>query len=261
MFYNNSLFPLLLSTIAGLSTLVGAIIIFFTKSKNEKFLTFALGFSAGVMIAVSFMDLFPTAESSISKYHGNTPGILWSIFFMLIGAIIAYLIDLLIPESTLNHDIKYDNNFDIFRVGLVSTIALMIHNFPEGIATFVSSYQDTSLGITVTIAIALHNIPEGIAIAMPIYFATKSRYKAIKYAFLSGMAEPLGALIAFLCLKPFINDLILGIIFAVVCGIMLYISLAELIPSSQKYGYSKIALISTFLGFCMMPLTHIFTSI
>lgn len=96
---------------------------------------------------------------------------------------------------------------------------------------------------------------------MPIYFATKSRYKAIKYAFLSGMAEPLGALIAFLCLKPFINDLILGIIFAVVCGIMLYISLAELIPSSQKYGYSKIALISTFLGFCMMPLTHIFTSI
>ena len=131
----------------------------------------------------------------------------------------------------------------------------------KGIATFVSSYQDTSLGITVTIAIALHNIPEGIAIAMPIYFATKSRYKAIKYAFLSGMAEPLGALIAFLCLKPFINDLILGIIFAVVCGIMLYISLAELIPSSQKYGYSKIALISTFLGFCMMPLTHIFTSI
>jgi zinc transporter ZupT len=110
MFYNNSLFPLLLSTIAGLSTLVGAIIIFFTQSKNEKFLTFALGFSAGVMIAVSFMDLFPTAESSISKYHGNTPGILWSIFFMLIGAIIAYLIDLLIPESTPNHDIKYDRS-------------------------------------------------------------------------------------------------------------------------------------------------------
>ena len=243
MFDNNSLFPLLLSTIAGLSTVLGAIIIFFTKSRNEKFLTFALGFSAGVMIAVSFTDLFPTAQT---------------ILFMLIGAIMAYLIDLLIPEGNSNKIAQYDNNFDIFRVGLVSTIALMIHNFPEGIATFVSGYQDTTLGITVTLAIALHNIPEGIAIAMPIYFASKSRAKALKYSFISGMAEPFGALIAFICLKPFINDLILGIIFAVVCGIMLYISFAELIPSSQKYGYSKIALISIFLGFCVMPLTHIF---
>lgn len=258
MFDNNSLFPLLLSTIAGLSTVLGAIIIFFTKSRNEKFLTFALGFSAGVMIAVSFTDLFPTAQTAISKYHGNTPGVLWSILFMLIGAIMAYLIDLLIPEGNSNKIAQYDNNFDIFRVGLVSTIALMIHNFPEGIATFVSGYQDTTLGITVTLAIALHNIPEGIAIAMPIYFASKSRAKALKYSFISGMAEPFGALIAFICLKPFINDLILGIIFAVVCGIMLYISFAELIPSSQKYGYSKIALISIFLGFSVMPLTHIF---
>ena len=170
----------------------------------------------------------------------------------------AYLIDIFIPEEEKGTVPNCNNNFDIFRVGLVSTIALMIHNFPEGIATFVSGYQDTSLGIAVTLAIALHNIPEGIAIAMPIYFATKSKYKAIKYSFLSGMAEPLGALIAFLCLKPFINELILGIIFAVVCGIMIYISLDELIPSSRKYGYTRLSVASIFLGISIMPTTHLF---
>ena len=253
-----SLFPLLLSTIAGLSTVLGAVIIFFSKTRNEKFLTFSLGFSAGVMITVSFTDLFPTAQEAISKYHGKVNGILWSILFLLIGALMAYLIDIFIPEEEKGSVPKCNNNFDIFRVGLVSTIALMIHNFPEGIATFVSGYQDASLGIAVTLAIALHNIPEGIAIAMPIYFATKGRFKAIKYSFLSGMAEPLGALIAFLCLKPFINELILGIIFAVVCGIMIYISLDELIPSSRKYGYTRLSVASIFLGISIMPITHLF---
>ena len=258
MLDKNSIFPLILSTIAGLSTVLGAVIVFFTKNRNERFLTFALGFSAGVMITVSFTDLFPTAENAISKYHGKVSGTLWSILFLLIGALMAYLIDSFIPAEEKGTVPKVKNDFDIFRVGLVSTIALMIHNFPEGIATFVSSYQDTRLGLSVTFAIALHNIPEGIAIAMPIYFATKSRFKAIKYSFLSGMAEPLGALIAFLCLKPFINELILGIIFAVVCGIMLYISFAELIPSSRKYGYTRISLASIFLGICIMPITHLF---
>ena len=224
-----SLFPLLLSTIAGLSTVLGAVIIFFSKTRNEKFLTFSLGFSAGVMITVSFTDLFPTAQESISKYHGKVNGILWSILFLLIGALMAYLIDIFIPEEEKGTVPNCNNNFDIFRVGLVSTIALMIHNFPEGIA-----------------------------IAMPIYFATKSKYKAIKYSFLSGMAEPLGALIAFLCLKPFINELILGIIFAVVCGIMIYISLDELIPSSRKYGYTRLSVASIFLGISIMPITHLF---
>ena len=227
MIDKTSLFPLLLSTIAGLSTVLGAVIIFFNKTRNKKFLTFSLGFSAGVMITVSFTDLFPTAQEAISKYHGKVNGILWSILFLLIGALMAYLIDIFIPEEEKGIVPKCNNNFDIFRVGLVSTIAL-------------------------------HNIPEGIAIAMPIYFATKSRFKAIKYSFLSGMAEPLGALIAFLCLKPFINELILGIIFAVVCGIMIYISLDELIPSSRKYGYTRLSVASIFLGISIMPITHLF---
>lgn len=258
MIHNNSIFPLILSLIAGLSTVIGAIIVFFTKTKNERFLTFALGFSAGVMLTVSFTDLFPTAQNSITQYQGKVKGILWSILFLLIGASIAYLIDIFIPREERNQYSTNKTNFELFRIGLVSTIALMIHNFPEGIATFVSGYQDAALGVSITLAIALHNIPEGIAIAMPIYYATKSRYQAIKYSFLSGMAEPLGAFIAFLCLKPFINELILGIIFAVVSGIMLYISLDELIPSSRKYGHPRLSTASIFLGVSIMPLTHLF---
>ena len=257
MIDKNSLFPLILSTLAGLSTVIGAAFVFFTKTKNNKFLTFSLGFSAGVMITVSFTDLFPTAESAITKYHGKISGVLWSILFLLIGALIAFLIDHFIPDESSGHYGEIDTSTGLFRIGLVSTIALMLHNFPEGVATFVSGYQDSALGLTVAFAIALHNIPEGIAIAMPIYYSTKSRYKAIKYSFLSGMTEPLGAFLSFLFLKPFINELILGIIFAVVCGIMLYISLAELIPSSRKYGYINLSLLSIFLGITIMPISHI----
>ncbi|MDZ5035404.1 ZIP family metal transporter, partial [Clostridium perfringens] len=126
----------------------------------------------------------------------------------------------------------------LYRVGFVSMIALMIHNFPEGIATFVSGYENTTLGISIALAIALHNIPEGISVAMPIYYSTKSKYKAFKYTLFSGLAEPIGALLAFLFLRPYINEIILAIIFAMVSGIMLYISFAELIPSSRQYGYN-----------------------
>ena len=257
MIDKNSIFPLILSSIAGLSTVIGSVLVFFTKTKNNRFLTFSLGFSAGVMITVSFTDLFPAAQQAITKYHGKINGILWSILFMLLGAIIAFLIDSFIPTEEKSQVPKDDKNFGLFRVGLVSTIALMIHNFPEGIATFVSGDQDVALGISVTLAIALHNIPEGISIAMPIYFATNSRAKALKYSFLSGMAEPLGAFIAFLFLKPFINELVLGIVFAVVSGIMMYISFSELIPSSRQYGHIKLSLASIFLGISIMPITHL----
>ncbi len=259
MINNNSIFPLILSTIAGLSTVLGTLIIFFVKNTDSnKILTFSLGFSGGIMLTISFTDLFPTAEAAISKYHGSILGILWTLFFLLIGALISYLIDIFIPAEEKGIVKSSKNNFQLFRLGLVSTIALMIHNFPEGIATFISGYQDMSLGITVAFAISLHNIPEGIAISIPIFYATKSRYEAIKYSFLSGLTEPLGAFIAFLFLKPFINELILGIIFAIVSGIMLYISLNELIPSSRKYDHPKLSIISVFLGIIIMPLSHIF---
>lgn len=253
----NVLFPLILSLIAGLSTVIGASLVFVANTKNKKFLTFALGFSAGVMITVSFTDLFPAAESAITKYYGKVNGILLSILFLIVGALMAFLIDIFIPEDEKNRFPKDDKNSGLFRIGLVSTIAIVIHNFPEGIATFVSGYQDASLGLFVALAITLHNIPEGIAIAMPIYYGTKNRLKAIKYALFSGMAEPFGAIIAFLFLRPFLNELILGIVFAIVSGIMLFIALDELLPSSRESGYTKLSICSVFLGIIIMPITHL----
>lgn len=257
MIDSQSLIPLLLSIVAGFSTVLGAFIVFFSKSENKRLITFALSFSAGVMLTVSFTDLFPTAESSLSKYLGNFPGILFSLLFLLVGALIAMLIDKFVPEDEKSLQLHSSSKSGLYRVGFVSMVAIMLHNLPEGIATFVSGYQDTSLGLYITLAIALHNIPEGISVAMPIYYSTGSKLKAFKFTFLSGMAEPLGAFLAFLLLKPFINELILGIIFAIVCGIMIYIAFQELIPTARKYNYPNIYLLGLLTGICLIPISHI----
>ena len=141
-------------------------------------------------------------------------------------------------------------------------MAIGLHyNFPEGIATFMAGYEDMALGISIAAAIAMHNIPEGISVAMPIYFATGNRLKALKYTFLSGIAEPLGALLAFLLLKPYINDFSLGIIFALISGVMLYIAIEELLPSSRQYGYTRESLMAVFCGIALMPLSKLFGAV
>lgn len=256
MISHQSFIPLILSLIAGLSTVIGAFILFFSKTENKKLITFALSYSAGVMITVSFTDLFISAEETLSKYNGSFKGVLYSLLFLLIGALMALLIDKFIPDEPRGYHSNSPEK--LYRVGFVSMIALMIHNFPEGIATFVSGYENTSLGISIALAIALHNIPEGISIAMPIYYSTKSKFKAFKYTLYSGLAEPLGAFIAFLFLRPYINETILSIVFALVAGIMLYISFAELIPTAREYKYHNTYLFSIFLGIFTIILSHIY---
>ena len=243
-----SLFPLLLSTIAGLSTVLGAVIIFFSKTRNEKFLTFSLGFSAGVMITVSFTDLFPTAQESISKYHGKVNGILWSILFLLIGALMAYLIDIFIPKEEKGTVPNCNNNFDIFRVGLVSTIALMIHNFPEGIAVFMGAYTNIHLGLKLCLAIMLHNIPEGIAISIPLYYSGVGKKKTCLYTLLSGLSEPVGALLAYVLLKNFINDIFLAFVLIFVAGLMISLSLNDILREVKNYRDNKHMIIGFFLA-------------
>ena len=255
MFFSREIMPIFLSLLAGLSTILGAFMVFFSKSKSKRLITFALSFSAGVMVTISFTDLLPTASDTLDKIYGKINGGLLSILFLIIGVLIAFLIDNFIPDKG---NISVKNDSALFRVGLVSMIALMLHNFPEGIATYISGFQDTSLGITIALAIALHNIPEGVAIAMPIYYSTNSRPKAFLYTFISGISEPLGALISYLFLKPFINDFILSIVFALVAGIMIYISFAELIPEAKSYNHNLIYIISLILGICIMPISHIF---
>ena len=158
----------------------------------------------------------------------------------------------------LNADTGEAPHKNLFRVGFVSALAMALHNFPEGVATFLAGYEDLTLGVSITLAIALHNIPEGISVAMPVWYATGSRRRAFRCTLLSGLTEPVGAVLAFALLRPFLNGLLLGVLFGAVAGIMVYIAVEELIPSSRQYGHDRPALWATLCGICVMPLTHLF---
>jgi len=257
MFSDESIRALLLSVIAGLATLIGATIVFLSKSTNKKTLAIALGFSSGVMLSVSFMDLIPSANALLVKAMNYKLSVIFSVLVVALGIFLASLLDRFVPHQEFDEETGESPHKNLYKVGFVSMLAIGLHNFPEGIATFMAGYENLSLGITIALAISLHNIPEGIVVAMPIFYATGSKKKAFKYAFLSGIAEPIGAFLAFLVLRPFINDIVLGAILALVSGIMIYVVIEELLPSSRQYGHNKTALIATFFGICIMPLTHI----
>ncbi len=254
---SHALTALYISTIAGLSTVFGAFIVFFKNAKSDKMITFSLGFAAGVMISISFTDLLPASQNALVCSNGPRMGVVLTVVFLIAGILAAMAIDQFVPHEDYDGEHHEKPHKNLFRVGMVSMIAIMLHNFPEGIATFMATYKDLALGLSVAVAIMMHNIPEGVSVAMPIYYATGNKFQAIKYTFISGIAEPIGALLAFWILRPFINDLVLGAIFAVLAGIMLYISFEELLPSSRQYGFNRLALFSTFLGICVMPLSHI----
>jgi len=252
-----ALTALAISILAGMSTMLGSVLIFFAKSKSEKIVSCSLGFAAGVMISVSFSDLLPQAQRAIGIYTGESRAVVFSVIFMALGLLAALSIDYFVPHEEFDTEKNDKPHKNLYRVGFVSMLAITLHNFPEGVATFMAGYNDPVLGASIGIAIAFHNIPEGISVAMPIYFATQSKATALKYTFLSGIAEPIGAILTFLALRPFINDFLLGATFAVVAGIMIYISFEELIPTSRQYGYSRLALLSSFAGICLMPLTGV----
>ena len=166
--------------------------------------------------------------------------------------------DHLVPHDAFDADTGEAPHKNLFRVGFVSALAMALHNFPEGVATFLAGYEDLTLGVSITLAIALHNIPEGISVAMPVWYATGSRRRAFRCTLLSGLTEPVGAVLAFALLRPFLNGLLLGVLFGAVAGIMVYIAVEELIPSSRQYGHDRPALWATLCGICVMPLTHLF---
>lgn len=246
---------LLLSLGAGLSTLLGALMVIFVKGRSEKLVTVSLGFAAGVMVSVSFLDMLPAATNALTIWAGRQMGVVLSVVALLLGVFIATGLDRLVPHEYKKGEEKSHGN--MYRLGMMSMLAIGVHNFPEGIATFMAGVSDVKLGLSIAVAIALHNIPEGITVAMPVYFATGNKKRAFMYTFLSGISEPIGALLAYLVLRPFLNDLMLGVVFGIVAGIMLYIAIEELIPSSRQYGFTRLALTATFAGICMMPLTHV----
>ena len=246
----------ILTALAGLSTGIGSLIAFVAHRTNKKFLCFSLGLSAGVMIYVSFMEMMPSAKEELVSVFGDRMGILYLLLSFLGGIGLITLIDFLVPESGNPHEIHGVEDMNkkdpLHRVGFIVALSIAIHNFPEGIATFTTALGSLEVAIPISIAIAIHNIPEGIAISVPIYHSTGSRKKAFVYSFLSGLAEPVGALIAYLFLMPFWTSSINGIILAVVSGIMVFISLDELLPSAEKYGEHHISIAGLVAGMAVM---------
>ncbi|MDR1226983.1 MAG: zinc transporter ZupT [Prevotellaceae bacterium] len=247
-----------LTLIAGLSTGIGSIIALLAKHTNTKFLCASLGFSAGVMLYVSFMEMLPVGKSELIEYFGERMGTLALLFSFFGGIALITLIDFLIPENSNPHEIHgveemgRTKKSSLHRTGILVALAIGIHNFPEGIATFTSALGSLSIAIPITMAIAIHNIPEGIAVSVPIYHATGSRRKAFWWSFLSGLAEPVGALIACLFLMPFWSPVLNGAILAAVSGIMVYISLDGLLPTSEKFGEHHISIFGLVSGMVVM---------
>ncbi len=256
--HENLLFAFTLTLFAGLSTGIGSLISFFAKKTNTKVLSFSLGLSAGVMIYISFVEMLPDSIERLTSEYSNS-GPWYAIIAFFVGILISLIIDKLVPEQTNPHEVRLVESMNakidkskLKRMGMFTALAITVHNFPEGIATFIASYSDAELGIPIAFAIAIHNIPEGIAVAVPIYFATGDRKKAMRLSFLSGLSEPVGALLAFLFIMPFLNDSVLGIIFAVVAGIMVFISFDELLPGAQKYGDHHTPTYGVIIGMAIM---------
>ncbi|RRD79877.1 zinc transporter ZupT [Alloprevotella sp. OH1205_COT-284] len=258
------LIAFLLTLSAGFSTGIGSAIAFFAKRTNTTFLAVSLGFSAGVMIYVSFVELFASSVDSLTALHGRSNGTLYAVLSFFGGIFLTLLIDQLVPDYGNPHEIhgveemegvvrpKSNLRPDLMRVGLTTALVLGIHNFPEGMVTFLAGLQDVSIAVPIALAIALHNIPEGISVSVPIYYATGSRKRAFWLSFLSGLAEPFGAIIGYLVLAPYLNDNVFGIIFGVIAGIMVFISLDELLPSAEKYGKHHQAVFGLTAGMAVM---------
>lgn len=261
---NNILFAFGLTLFAGLSTGIGSAMAFFAKRTNTRFLALSLGFSAGVMIYVSFVEIFDKAKDTLVEAYGEVPGTWYTVLAFFGGVLFIALIDKFIPNAENPHELhsveemgKQPQAKDkkLMRMGMFTALAIGIHNFPEGLATFTAALQDSNLGIAIAVAIAIHNIPEGIAVSVPIYYATGSRSKAFKLSFLSGLSEPIGALIGYLILMPFMTPLTFGIIFAGVAGIMVFISLDELLPSAREYGEHHLSIYGLFAGMAVMAVS------
>lgn len=259
------IFAFSLTLFAGLATGIGSALAFFTKSTNTKFLSVALGFSAGVMIYVSMIEIFQKARDSLTMVYDEKLGTIYTVLSFFGGIAFIGIIDKLIPSGENPHEIRkveevkdHDstgNNRKLYRMGIFTALAIAIHNFPEGLATFAAGLTDPTIAIPIAVAIAIHNIPEGIAVSVPISFATGNKKKAFLLSFLSGLAEPVGALIGYFILINVFNDTVFGVLFGVVAGIMVFISLDELLPTAREYGEHHLSIYGLIGGMLIMAIS------
>lgn len=271
-----------LTAFAGLSTGFGALLAFCVKQTNTRFLSASLGFSAGVMLYVSFVEILAKARVALTEHWGENFGAWMTIISFFGGIALIGFIDRLVPKEDNPHELSNITGVipcmaregeecppppdiavagaepgmaKLHKIGMFTALAIAIHNFPEGLATFTATLTDPSLGFAIAIAIAIHNIPEGIAVAVPIYFATGDRKKAFFHSLLSGLAEPVGAAVGFLILMPFLSPGVFGILFGGVAGIMVFISLDELLPTAEEYGEHHLCIYGAVAGMALMAVS------
>jgi ZIP family zinc transporter len=262
-----------LTLFAGLSTGIGSALALFAKRTSTRFLSASLGFSAGVMIYVSFAEILVKARAAIVPVHGDVAASWLSVGGFFGGILLIAIIDRLIPSYENPHEARplgelqgcvegqtaqeqaARDGAKLMRMGVLAALAIAIHNFPEGLATFTAAMTDPAIGVSIAVAIAIHNIPEGIAVSVPIFYATGSRKKAFWYSFLSGLAEPVGAAIGFLILRAYFTPVVFGVLFASVAGIMVFVSLDELFPTAREYGEGHLAIYGLILGMGVMALS------
>lgn len=266
MLSDTLVFAFTLTFLAGISTSLGSIIAFFSKTTNKTFFAFSLGFSAGIMIFVSFVEMFGSARTSLTQVFGEKWGLIYTCVAFFFGVFFIAIIDFLIPEAENPHEIKdveetnekkVNEHHALKRLGITTALVIGIHNFPEGVATLIAGTQDFSIAMSVAIAIAIHNIPEGIAVSVPIYFATKSKKKAFIYSSLSGLSEPIGALIGYFFFSQYFSTDILSLVFAFVAGIMVFISIDELLPAAQSYGKHHVSINGFITGMLFLAISLI----
>jgi ZIP family zinc transporter len=264
---DNTLFAFGLTLFAGLSTGIGSALAFFTRKTNTRFLCGCLGFSAGVMIYVSFVEIMVKSQEALGAVYGETTGAWLAALSFFAGMAVTAGIDRLVPSYENPHEFPSVEEIDnlgyrppagdpsLYRMGMFAALAIAIHNFPEGLATFTAALKDPALGLPVAVAIAIHNIPEGIAVSVPIFYATGNRKKAFGWSFLSGLAEPVGAFVGWVFLRTFFDDSVFGILFGLVAGIMVFISLDELLPAAERYGEHHTAIYCLVAGMLVMSLS------
>ena len=261
---------LALTTFAGMATGIGGAVGFFVKKNDVRLLTFLLGLSAGVMVYISFVELLASAQDSLAEAHGEFSGHLIGLSAFFGGMLVAMLIDRLVPEDENPHEAHGPAELHVpvappnqdaatalkmRRSGLLFALAIGIHNFPEGMATFAAGMNSLTLGVPIALAVALHNIPEGITVSVPVYHATGSRAKAFKYSILSGLSEPVGAAIAMAFLYPFLSETTLAVLFAAVAGTMVFIAFDELLPMAERWGFHHISIYGIIAGMLLMGFT------
>lgn len=254
-----------LTVFAGLATGLGGLVTMCVRRPSTRLLAFAMGLSAGVMTYISFMELLPEAYAAFEPLYGDRGASMRMLLAFFGGIGVIALIDLAVPEDENPHEAHTldelshpDSHHHLRRTGIMLALAIGIHNFPEGMATFVAALDGLDVALPIVLAIAIHNIPEGIAVYVPIYHSTGSRRKALRYTIISGLAEPVGALAGMLFLLPFWSPTVNAVSLAAVAGIMVYISFDELLPGAERHGHHHMALIGVVSGMAIMAVSLMF---